>query len=144
MKIYIAAPLFNESELERNLKIRDFLKELGYDTYLPQEDGGISYNLIKQGGEVSDTRTKIFEHDVQEVKDSDVILCVLDGRVPDEGMCIELGIGYALGKTCIGYLTDQRSLDPYGPSLMIEGCLKETVHSMDELKGTLDRHRVEK
>jgi nucleoside 2-deoxyribosyltransferase len=139
MKVYIAAPLFNEIEIERNRALRDFLHTLNYETYLPQEDGGISYDLIKEGADTSETRRKIFENDVQEVKECDILLCVLDGRVPDEGMCIELGIGYALGKTCIGYLTDKRSLDVYGLSLMIDGCLTATVCSRDELRNILSQ-----
>lgn len=142
MKIYIAAPLFNEIELRRNKELRDLIQELGFMTYLPQEDGGISYDLIKEGAEVEQTRKKIFENDIEEVKKSDIILCVLDGRVPDEGMCIELGVGYALGKICIGYLTDQRMLDPYGPSLMIEGCLAKLASSTEGLKEILLKYKA--
>lgn len=143
MKIYIAAPLFNEIELERNRKLNSFLKVLGFETYLPQEDGGISYNLIRQGADIIQTRKKIFENDIEQIRRSDIILCVLDGRVPDEGMCIELGVGYALGKVCIGYMTDQRSLDLYGSSLMVEGCLKTIVSTMAELERILLEYKRE-
>ncbi len=137
MKVYIAAPLFNEMELERNRRLRAMINGLGFETYLPQEDGGISYTLIEEGAEAAPTRKKIFDNDIAEIKKCDLMVCLLDGRVPDEGMCIELGAAYALGKTCIGYSTDQRGLDVYGPSLMIEGCLKATAHSAEELKEIL-------
>jgi nucleoside 2-deoxyribosyltransferase len=137
MKIYIAAPLFNETELERNRLMRDFLHRLGFETYLPQEDGGISYDLIKSGAPVEQTRKKIFDNDMQEIKVCGAMLCILDGRVPDEGVCVELGAAYALGKPCVGYLTDKRTLDEFGPSLMIEGCLKSIAHSQGELKELL-------
>lgn len=141
MRVYIAAPLFNEIELERNKKLQVFLNTLGFETYLPQEDGGISYDVINQGGDVSETRKKIFENDIKEVHRCDIILCVLDGRVPDEGMCIELGVAYSQGKICIGYLTDQRSLDAYGTSLMIGGCLKSIVHTTQELEKILFEYK---
>ena len=35
---------------------------------------------------------------------------VVDGRVPDEGACVELGYGYAKGKRCYGIKTDTRAL----------------------------------
>src|SRR3989344_6281136 len=127
MKIYIAGPLFNEIELQRNRELRDFLITLGFETYLPQEDGGVSYDIITKGGNVRETRKKIFENDVKEIHESDIILCILDGRVPDEGMCIELGTGFSSGKICIGYLTDKRSFDIHGLNLMIEGCLTTVV-----------------
>lgn len=50
---------------------------------------------------------KIFE--------SDVFLFVLDGRVPDEGTCVELGIAYCQkklqdpGKKHVGLRTDARA-----------------------------------
>ncbi|MBQ1346933.1 MAG: hypothetical protein IIY65_02940, partial [Erysipelotrichaceae bacterium] len=40
MKVYIAAPLYCDYEKEYNLKIDTFLRENGFDTYLPQRDGG--------------------------------------------------------------------------------------------------------
>jgi nucleoside 2-deoxyribosyltransferase len=141
MKIYIAAPLFNEIELERNRKMRVFLNGLGFETYLPQEDGGVSFDLIKSGGSIGETRKKIFDNDMEEVRNSDIILCVLDGRVPDEGMCVELGFAHALGKTCLGYQTDQRSLDAYGLNLMIEGCLRVITHSFPELEKVLENYK---
>ncbi len=133
MRVYIAAPLFNESELARNRELRDLVGGLGAGTYLPQEDGGISYDIIADGGAVAQTRKAIFDGDVAEIKKCDMVLAVLDGRVPDEGVCIEVGMAYALSKKCVGYLTDQRTLDPYGPSLMIEGCLTALLRSKEEL-----------
>ena len=41
MKIYIAAPLYCDYEREYNLKIDELLRKNGYDTYLPQRDGGV-------------------------------------------------------------------------------------------------------
>ena len=137
MKVYIASPLFNESELENNRKLRDFLRSLGFETYLPQEDCGTAYDLMNSKEDVSVTRKKIFDIDIVEVKDSDIILCVLDGRVPDEGVCIELGVAYSLGKICIGYSTDRRSFDKHGVNLMIEGCLQHITHSKEELETVL-------
>lgn len=137
MKIYISAPLFNKVELEHNRSMRDSLMKLGFKTYLPQEDGSIAFNAIKQGANIAETRRNIFNNNVKEIKNNDIVLCILDGRVPDEGVCVELGIAYALGKICIGYLTDQRSLDLYGPNLMIGESLKVIAHSMRELKEVL-------
>lgn len=134
MRVYIAAPLFNESELERNRQLRDFVRELGHETFLPQKDGGIALDIIAKGADALMTRAAVFKNDIEEVGRCDIFLCVLDGRVPDEGACVELGVAYARGKTCIGYLTDKRSLDAYGPNLMIEGCLKATARSRDELR----------
>lgn len=49
-KIYFAAPLFNEMELERNKKYTDIFRSWGYDVYLPQESAGLSARIIAAGG----------------------------------------------------------------------------------------------
>lgn len=37
---------------------------------------------------------------------ADIIFAVLDGRAPDEGVCVELGLAYANGKRCYGFKSD--------------------------------------
>lgn len=48
-------------------------------------------------------------HDVEMIRGCDVVEAVLDGRVPDEGVCVELGLSSALGKGVIGLMTDSRT-----------------------------------
>lgn len=45
MKIYIAAPLFNEAERTFNEQIDCILRECGHETFLPQREGGCVANL---------------------------------------------------------------------------------------------------
>ena len=104
MKIYLAGPLFSESELERNTKIKNFLINLGYDVYLPQDEG-LAYEMINENNKL-EVNKKIFEMDVENLKQCDMLVFILDGRVPDEGGCVELGMAYAWGKKSIGYKTD--------------------------------------
>lgn len=52
----------------------------------------------------------IFQKDMEEIKKSDIVVFVMDGRVPDEGACVGIGLGYAYNKECIGLKTDSRSL----------------------------------
>ena len=134
MKIYIAAPLFSEAERQWNIKLNNFLNSLEYKTYLPQKDGGIAFNLIKKNTYKSKIKNRIFLNDLKEIKKCDIILCVLDGRSPDEGVCVELGMAYVLGKKCIGYKTDTRIFDKHGDNLMIDECLVKTVTSNKELE----------
>lgn len=125
MNVYIAAPLFNEMERKRNEDIALFIEALGFTTYLPQRDGGIAYDLIEESVSLkSDIRRNLFNLDYEALKASDIILFLIDGRTPDEGACIELGMGYALGKKCMGYKTDSRAMDANGDNnIMIDGCV---------------------
>ncbi len=40
MRIYIAAPLFNEGERRFNERIDEILRACGHETFLPQRAGG--------------------------------------------------------------------------------------------------------
>ena len=138
MKIYIAGPLFCEAELEYNKKLDTFLSDIGFATFLPQRDG---YKLVKLEKKVSrlEALRIIFERDVQEIRNCDVVVFNMDGRVPDDGACVEIGIAYALGKECIGLKTDVRSTFGAADNPMILGALKfRVVRSFDELGKRLE------
>lgn len=133
MKVYIAAPLFNEMEVLRNEQISALLEKEGISTYLPQRDGGIFYEMERQGFSHKEIKDRIFRTDYLAVAECDLILCLLDGRVLDEGMCIELGMAYALGKKCIGYKTDHRDQDKFGNNIMLDGVLRNIFNTRSEL-----------
>ena len=108
-RVYLAGPLFNQGEKEFNLKITHALEECGYEVFLPQRDG-IEAALLE--GKTEDEMTKmIFSLDEGEVKKADIIFMNIDGRAPDEGACVELGIAYASGKRCYGFKTDTRAVE---------------------------------
>lgn len=140
-KIYFAAPLFNEMELRRNEEMTKELRTWGYEVYLPQESAGLSAKIIAQGGDKLEVSKKIFETDLEGIKQCDILLFFLDGRVPDEGACVELGMAYAYGKKCIGYKTDDRCLDFTGTdNLFIEGCMDfNVIRNLEDLKMELSK-----
>ena len=138
-KVYVAAPLFNEMELKRNVEIANYLKEIGYDPILPQEESGLAYDMINSNNKL-EVNKQIFEQDMLDIKSCDILLFLLDGRVPDEGACVELGMAYAWGKKCVGYKTDSRALDITGDdNLFIEGCFGfKVARTLDDLKRYLE------
>lgn len=141
-KIYFAAPLFNEMELKRNEEYTEILENWGYEVYLPQREAGLSAQILKdENNNKLEVNKRIFNTDLEGIKNSDILLFFLDGRVPDEGACVELGIAYALGKKCIGYKTDDRNLDFTGDdNLFIEGCMDfKVIHNKEDLKEELKK-----
>ena len=121
-------------ERSRNEEIARLIESCGLTTYLPQRDGGVFSEMISSGKDVEDIRKDIFGDDITALKDSDIIVCLLDGRALDEGMCIELGMAYALGKICIGYCTDSRSLSPKEMNIILEGTLRTVFATKKELQ----------
>ena len=133
--IYIAAPLFSDAELEFNKKLNDFLINLGFNTFFPQKDGYLLSELIDSGLEKNAAIQKIFEKDVEEIKTCDIVVFVIDGRVPDEGACVEIGLAYAYNRDCFGLKTDSRSLIDKLDNPLITGALKGRIaKSFSELE----------
>lgn len=144
VRLHFAGPLFNDNELAFNARIAEAIERFSYDVFLPQWD---RFELGSDP-EIVGTRAEaqaIFDLDRDNVLACDVLLCMLDGRVPDEGMAVELGLAYAdrshhrLDRYLIGYATQNRYFWGAGFNAMLTGALDEIYH--DETT-PLDRLRV--
>lgn len=115
MLIYFAAPLFSAAELHFNRQLTAKLESLGYRVFLPQRDGVEKHQPPYDSMGQEERRWAMFERDKAGILEADIFLFILDGRVPDEGACVELGIAYcskelgANNKLIIGLHTDTRA-----------------------------------
>jgi len=132
LKLYIAAPLFSEAERRFNLDLKQQLSTV-FRVYLPQDDGGLYTDLLRDGISAAEARSAVFRADIEELRSCDLLLIVLDGRTIDEGACFELGYAYAIGKRCIGLQTDSRRLLPSGNNPMIDSAVVEMFSSCQEI-----------
>ena len=140
-RVYFAGPLFSQSEKDFNLKLANILEDHGYEVFLPQRDG-IEAALL-EGKTEEELTQMVFELDYTEVMKADIVFMNLDGRVPDEGACVELGIAYAGGKRCYGVKTDTRSVElNMDVNPMIAGCMIELFKNYDgnELLAELEEY----
>ena len=114
-RVYLAAPLFSESERVYNLSVARQLRNNFFDVYLPQE-----------AGDDSDTRNKeeqvrIFSENSRALKNADIIVAIIDGADADSGTAWEMGYAYAHGKQVIALRTDFRRSGRYEKvNLMLE------------------------
>ncbi len=130
-RIYFAGPLFNEAEREYNLKLTALLESYGYEVFLPQRDGFLAPEL--EGKSEAEKTDMIFRKDRDEVLKADILFMTLDGRVPDEGACVELGIAYASGKRCYGIKGDARSVElDMDVNPMLTGCFTKFFYNLNE------------
>ena len=129
-RVYFAGPLFNQAEKDFNAELAAVLEEYGYEVFLPQRDGIEAAQL--EGKSEEELVSMIFSLDSSEVKKADILFMNLDGRVPDEGACVELGIAFGSGKRCYGFKTDTRSIES-GLDLnpMISGCMTKVFKNYD-------------
>jgi len=118
-KVYIASPLFNPSEKWENEIIDEVLRKAGYRTFLPQRDGFLFVELIKQiqaqGSAAAEAEqialNLIFYLDVYQVCEGcDATVLNLNGRVPDEGAVSEGALCFRSERPLVIYKNDSRSL----------------------------------
>ena len=115
MLIYLAGPLFSAAERRFNLGLTQRLEAVGFEVFLPQRDGAERDRPPYDAMTPEERRQAMFRLDRSRILDSDVFLFVLDGRVPDEGACVELGIAHCQKylqngeKLLLGLHTDTRA-----------------------------------
>jgi nucleoside 2-deoxyribosyltransferase len=133
-RIYLAAPLFSESEREYNRSIAGMLRQHLFEVYLPQDIGDDC--AVRETSE----HTRIYEHNKQALQDSDIVVAIIDGADADSGTAWEMGYATALGKPVIALRTDFRMVGRQERvNLMLEqsavvvGCNKELVDVLHSL-----------
>ena len=148
MRIYLAGPLFCQAERAFNLQLAEKLEERGLTVFLPQRDGVESSKPPYDGMTDDELRQAIFAVDREKILEADVFLFVLDGRVPDEGACVELGIAYGQkhllqrDKLLIGLQTDSRGAF-LGAKLnaIVQGALDIVADNEDDLMAALEAYQ---
>lgn len=130
--VYLAAPLFNERERQFNKYLRNLLIS-HFNVFLPQEDGLLLEDLVAKGIEKDIAEKTIYNADIFAMKESDIIVAVLDGANIDEGVAFELGFCHALQKLCIGLQTDTRRQLPTGNNPMIGQSCEKIFTNIDEM-----------
>ena len=138
-RIYYAASLASEAERDFNRRVVGMIHDLGYSTWFPQEDAGLLTEYIEEDGmTLEEGRQYIFDLNIREVQACDMMVLCLDGRVPDEGACIEAGIAWGMHKRIIALKTDFREGEPGGNNIMIDGIVAEVASSVDQLRDMLN------
>lgn len=138
MKIYLAAPLFTPAEREFIEQLASRVESFG-DIYVPHRDGHLVEADIARGLEHAEVYRAVYQRDIDEIRRCDVLLAVLDGRTPDEGVCIEIGFAKALGKHIIGLKTDVRVVLPWGNNPMVDGCVDCWAKTYNDILEMLDK-----
>ena len=122
--LYLAGPLFCEAEQEYNRRLKEMLSGHGFEVLLPQESG-LEIPTVSQGDRetINKVSKYVFDSDLALLDSCDALVLNMDGRVPDEGACVELGYAYAKGIPCFGIKTDVRTAEHSMDNMMITGAL---------------------
>ena len=133
-RVYLAAPLFNERERTFNSALAAEMQPL-CEVFLPQRDGLLLADLLRQGVPVEVAETRIFERDRSALLACDLLVAVLDGAHVDEGVAFEIGFAHAVGADCVGLQTDVRRALPSGNNPMITQSMTAIFGDVRDLVG---------
>jgi nucleoside 2-deoxyribosyltransferase len=86
-------------------EITSQLESRGVNVYLPHRDGG-DLGTVILGRDGDAVRGNIFEKDIEHLRQSDLIVCLLDGQDSDSGTCVEMGIAFMSNARIYGLKSD--------------------------------------
>ncbi len=132
LKIYLAAPLFNDQERMFNEMLSRRLSPF-CEVFLPQRDGALLVELIASGMSLEDSESFVFKKDCYAMRNADLLIAVLDGGYIDEGVAFEIGFTRALNIASVGLQTDLRRALPTGNNPMIQKGLERIFCSIEDL-----------
>ena len=87
-RIYLASPWFNEAQAERENRIKNKLRELGFDVWSPKENSSLSPITDPK------VREEIFAANISGMKNCDIIFAITDEK--DMGTIWEAGFAYGI------------------------------------------------
>lgn len=123
-KIYLAAPFFNEKEIERVDKVKEILDAKGLDVFSPKEHQNPEFEFGSQAW-----RNKTFNNDVINIDLCDVVVAIISqGNYDDSGTAWELGYAYATEKPVVLVNLTGETIN-----LMIADSLYALITSYEEL-----------
>ena len=131
-RVFLAAPLFSEAERNFNSLIAESLRQEGYIVWLAQET-----TLAQEAGHKDNQ--KVYETNISMLKESDVVVAILDGLAVDAGVAYEMGFAKALNKPIIGLRTDLRVFSKiHEINLMLGVPLVKVCRNVDEVIGAIE------
>jgi nucleoside 2-deoxyribosyltransferase len=128
-RIYLAAPLFSESERAYNLSVARELRNNFFEVYLPQESGDDSDTRNQ------DEQNRIFSVNLRSLENADKIVAIIDGADADSGTAWEMGYAFAHGKQVIAIRTDFRRSGRYEK---VNFMLEESAIVVSNMEDLLD------
>lgn len=142
MRIYFAAPLFNDAERGFNEDVCGLLEDAGHSVFLPQRDGFEGFDDLLEREDIGTEEAamaEIFRVDRAEVIAADLLTAVVDGAVTDAGVAVEMGIAHEHGVPIVALRTDSRTFAEDEPlNSMVFGTIDDLVGTPGALVEAVD------
>lgn len=92
MKVYFASPWFTPEQEAREVRVKNKLRELGFNVWSPKE------NCVCSPISSEDLRKKVFDDNCKNIETSNILFAITDGK--DMGTIWEAGYANGLNRTC--------------------------------------------
>lgn len=92
---YFASPFFNPEQVEREERLKQHLRTLGYKVLSPKESCKLDCNAAPS------LQSDVFKSNCESIKHSTAVFAITDGK--DMGTVWEAGYAFALGKPVVYY-----------------------------------------
>jgi len=126
LKVYLAAPLFTQTERTFNRALAALLEEelAGAEVRLPQD--------FKVSGSFNEKRNfrHLFRRCLESIDTADVVVAILDGADADSGTAFEVGYAYARRVPVVAVRTDYRAGQERGVNMMLSQAAGRFVFDM--------------
>lgn len=96
MKVYLAAPFFNNNEIKHVELVEDVLRQKGLDFFSPMRN---QMDDLEAGTRHWSIET--FMNDIKFIKACDIMVAIYHGNYSDSGTAFEIGYAYATDKPVI-------------------------------------------
>ena len=123
MKIYLASPFFNETELKHVEQIETILRLEGHTVFSPRENQLPQFELGS-----FEWRTNVFRNDINHIKWADCVVAIVSDNYDDTGTSFEVGYAYAMGKPIYVY-------NPNGEESILNLMVTDALHGYFETLG---------
>ncbi len=131
-KVFVAGPMFSESELWFDKQIAELIEKLGFKVFWCHEDEKEVVKNLKPDEKWTDA---VFRLIINTIDKCDIVVANLDGIDIDSGTGWEIGYAYAKGKEIIGIRTDSRLYEKDQiVNLMIQESAIKIVKSLEEVE----------
>lgn len=107
MKVYFASPWFNPDQAEREDRVKNKLRSLGFNVWSPKDNCACSPIADKE------MRQKVFGNNVYNIETCDILFAITDGK--DMGTIWEAGFAN-------GYNAGMEDHETYKPIIIVYYC----------------------
>ena len=128
MKVYIAAPFFNEEQLNKVKGIESLLEDAGVEFFSPRSEGSLG-NMTPE--ERKAKMGDVFQSNVDHMDWCTHMVAVIDDR--DTGTIWEMGYGFAMGKGIVTY-----SACYHGINVMLNESIMYHANELQDIMGGLN------